>query len=81
MLKRNPARPGPLIGYKPGNSYGGNASLVGQAVNIDSTSYTIVGVLPRDSTIRARRRRSIFRVLRGRMRRRAEADSSALSDG
>jgi putative ABC transport system permease protein len=36
-----------LIGYKLWQQrYGGNASLVGQAVSIDSTSYTIVGVLP-----------------------------------
>ena len=41
------AAPVALIGYKLWQQrYGGNASLVGQAVSIDSTSYTIVGVLP-----------------------------------
>lgn len=37
-----------LIGYKLWQErYGGDASLIGRAVSIDSTSYTIVGVLPR----------------------------------
>ncbi|HXI91461.1 MAG TPA: ABC transporter permease [Blastocatellia bacterium] len=37
-----------LIGYKLWQErYGGDASLIGRAVSIDTTSYTIVGVLPR----------------------------------
>jgi putative ABC transport system permease protein len=37
-----------LIGYKLWQErYGGDASLIGRAVSIDSTSCTIVGVLPR----------------------------------
>ena len=37
-----------LIGYKLWQErYGGDASLIGRAVSIDSTSYTIVGVLPK----------------------------------
>ena len=37
-----------LLGYKLWQErYGGDSSLIGRAVSIDSTSYTIIGVLPK----------------------------------